>query len=816
MNFKSCLGLTLSSGLLLPAFLSVAVADNSGDETSHIGVLQSQASSPADKDSACVWLKRHGTAQSVPALAALLTDDQLSQSARYALESMPGPEPENALIAGLAQTSGASKAGVIESLGIRRDSKAVPDLIKLLTDSDLAIARVAASSLGDIATPEALTALEAQLKDPDAARQAAMMEGALRCAQNMLTAGDHDHSLALYQEIYQLPVKEFYHVAAYRGMMLASPNGIDLIVDAIKNGPPPIQMEAVSLIHQKQIPGITKAIADLLPGVDPLVQVALVGGLAQRDDPEAAPAIAALARHASPEVRVAAVNALGTLGSEKDISLLIDIAAAPGDPAQAAARQALGLVNRGNPNQTLLAMLSSAPAPAQIEIIKALTGRSVEEATPQLLQFAKHGEDSVRDAAFQALARLMDQSQLSSLVQLVGEMTTDAGRSSAANALIAACRHIQRQHDKVDMTPVWAALKNGSPEMRAALLPVCSSMTDPDARAVLRASLADTNPVIHVAAIRAVCDAMDPALLPDITKLATDPANTDFHTLAIQSCVRLSTQEDSISLPDDQRIKIFQTLTPIAATAAEKRVILAGLATLCDATALQLAEPLLSDGSVSNEAARTVIGIARKLPQAEAAKAALEKLTAQPVSDENRQDASVALKMVNARANYLTAWKVAGPYREAKKNYTVLFDTVFPPENSGAQGIDWRVLPLTDDTAKPWVMDLLKAIGGEQEVAYARTSIHVDGEQPAWMLINSDDGVKAWLNGEVVHANNISRAIASKPDKVKITLKPGWNELLLKVTQNNMGWGFGVRLTDTNGAPLKNIQCDAGVAPKTL
>ena len=816
MNFKSCLGLTLSSGLLLPAFLSVAVADDTGDEASHISVLQSQQASPADKDAACVWIKRHGTAQSVPALEDLLSNEQLSQSARHALESMPGSEAENALIAGLAQTSGPLKAGVAESLGIRGDSKAVSALARLLTDPDIAIARAAASSLGDIATPEALTALEAQLKNSDATRQPAMIEGSLRCAQTMLAAGDHDHSLALYKEIYQLQAKEFYHVAAYRGIVLASPNGVDLIVDAVKNGPASIQMEAVGLVHNKEIPGVTTAIAALLPKVDPLVQVALIGGLTQRDDPEAAPAIVALAKQAAPEVRIAAVSALGTLGSDKDVSLLIDIAATAGDPAQASARQALELVNRGNPNQALMDMLASAKAPAQVEITKALTARSAVAATPQLLQLAKQGDESVRDAAFQALARLVDQPQLDTLVQLVSEMTTDDGRSSAANALITACRHIQRQHDKIDMTPVWTALKNGSLETRVALFPACSSFIDPDARAILRASLTDANANIHAAAVRAICDTADPDLIPDVTKLATDPANNEFRTIAIEACVRLATQEESITLSDSEKDKLFTALAPAASSAAEKRVVLAGLATLGNATALQLAVPLVTDGSVSNEAARTVIAVARKLPQADAAKAALEKIASQPMNDENRQNADAALKMVDARANYVTAWKFAGPYREAKKNYTVLFDTVFPPETDGAQGVNWQTLPLSDDAASPWVMDLLKAIGGEQEVAYARTSIHTDGEQTAWMLVNSDDGVKAWLNGDVVHANNTTRAINGEPDKVKVTLKPGWNELLLKVTQNNKGWGFCVRLTDTDGAPLKNIQCTAGSAPKTL
>jgi hypothetical protein len=68
----------------------------------------------------------------------------------------------------------------------------------------------------------------------------------------------------------------------------------------------------------------------------------------------------------------------------------------------------------------------------------------------------------------------------------------------------------------------------------------------------------------------------------------------------------------------------------------------------------------------------------------------------------------------------------------------------------------------------------------------------------------------------VVHANNASRAITSPPDKIKITLKPGWNQLLLKVTQNNQGWGFGARLTDLNGARLTGLQIVANPAHTSM
>ena len=108
-------------------------------ETKLAAVLSSGASRAA-KDFVGRKLAIIGTAESVPALAALLPDKDLSHMARYALERIPAPEAGKALRDALAKTSGAEKAGVIGSLGARRDAESVADLAALVGDSDAAIA----------------------------------------------------------------------------------------------------------------------------------------------------------------------------------------------------------------------------------------------------------------------------------------------------------------------------------------------------------------------------------------------------------------------------------------------------------------------------------------------------------------------------------------------------------------------------------------------------------------------------------------------------------------------------------------------------
>ena len=91
-------------------------------------------------------------------------------------------------------------------------------------------------------------------------------------------------------------------------------------------------------------------------------------------------------------------------------------------------------------------------------------------------------------------------------------------------------------------------------------------------------------------------------------------------------------------------------------------------------------------------------------------------------------------------------------------------------------------------------LDLLKQFnGGEQRVAYLRTELKSDEERIVVLEVFADDGVKVWLNGRLVHANNVARPIMPKPDRIQVRLSRGINQLLLKVTQNNQAWGAIVR-----------------------
>ncbi len=71
------------------------------------------------------------------------------------------------------------------------------------------------------------------------------------------------------------------------------------------------------------------------------------------------------------------------------------------------------------------------------------------------------------------------------------------------------------------------------------------------------------------------------------------------------------------------------------------------------------------------------------------------------------------------------------------------------------------------------------------------------------MGVGSDDSVKVWLNGELVHVNKVSRSTTGIQDRFRVTLKTGTNLLLVKVTDIFWNWGmfFDIYLSTKDYTP---------------
>lgn len=104
------------------------------------------------------------------------------------------------------------------------------------------------------------------------------------------------------------------------------------------------------------------------------------------------------------------------------------------------------------------------------------------------------------------------------------------------------------------------------------------------------------------------------------------------------------------------------------------------------------------------------------------------------------------------------------------------------------------------------MINIAEAVGSEENsAAYLQARLWSESDQQVGLELGSDDGVKVWLNGQVVHSNNASRAVSAGQDKVKVGVKRGWNELMLKITNGGGDWGACARVVGADGKKVTGV-----------
>ena len=162
--------LTALAAFLLACHRPGADADSAQKTRKLVAVLESSASI-FEKARACQQLGEIGTRDAVPALAALLASPKLSAYARSGLEGIPDPSAAAALRDAAAQLKGPLLIGVVNSLGMLRDERAVHLLGKLAADPGSGVGEGGAPGAREHLVPSSAPhPQQALTKGPDSTR----------------------------------------------------------------------------------------------------------------------------------------------------------------------------------------------------------------------------------------------------------------------------------------------------------------------------------------------------------------------------------------------------------------------------------------------------------------------------------------------------------------------------------------------------------------------------------------------------------------------------------------------------------------------
>jgi CubicO group peptidase (beta-lactamase class C family) len=96
-------------------------------------------------------------------------------------------------------------------------------------------------------------------------------------------------------------------------------------------------------------------------------------------------------------------------------------------------------------------------------------------------------------------------------------------------------------------------------------------------------------------------------------------------------------------------------------------------------------------------------------------------------------------------------------------------------------------------SSKKDIIDFDSVFKKDFAIAYAAAEIIADSSYEAFLGIGSDDAVKVWHNGKLVHKNWIPRGISPDDDMVSIPLVKGRNQIIIAVQDIQGGWGFMAR-----------------------
>lgn len=154
-------------------------------------------------------------------------------------------------------------------------------------------------------------------------------------------------------------------------------------------------------------------------------------------------------------------------------------------------------------------------------------------------------------------------------------------------------------------------------------------------------------------------------------------------------------------------------------------------------------------------------------------------------------------------------WIVLGPFDNIGK---IGFETAYIPED--ATHFDTTVIYDTIDGKVGWQECSDDKLDGnirfgkdvDWRVAYAWTTVTSPDEREVQFRFDSDDQGKVWLNGEEVYAHTETHKAIVDRYIFPVTLKPGKNSILVKVCEEEQGWGFYLRITDKNGQAFDDLE----------
>jgi HEAT repeat protein len=406
-------------------------------ESDLIRVLESDAPK-SEKAITCKRLVIYGTEQCVPALAPLLADKELSSWARIALEAIPGPAADSALRNASSELKGRLLVGVINSIGVRGDAKAVEILVQKLGDANSDVASASAVALGHIGGEKAAKALTQSLTNAQGEVRSGSAEGCILCAERFLKDEMTAEAVKLYDTVRKANVPDQRHLEAIRGAILArQSDGLPLLIEQLRSEDK--KRLGIGLRTARELGGrkVTEALGVELERLSPDRRPLLLLAVADRSDSAVLPIVQKVAKSSSDDLRITAINILIRLGDVSCVPILLEAATEDGVELKQAAMETLVRLPGKEVDADLLSRLRQARGKLRQVLIELSGQRQISEARPAVVSSLHDTDAETRSAAVGTISIIGQDQEAADLVKLLENTKNSSERENIRKALLA-------------------------------------------------------------------------------------------------------------------------------------------------------------------------------------------------------------------------------------------------------------------------------------------------------------------------------------------------------------------------------------------
>ena len=163
---------------------------------------------------------------------------------------------------------------------------------------------------------------------------------------------------------------------------------------------------------------------------------------------------------------------------------------------------------------------------------------------------------------------------------------------------------------------------------------------------------------------------------------------------------------------------------------------------------------------------------------------------------------------------FIKNWKIIGPFSLPGQDYESSFSHDFLSSLGGEEHINLNNITSVSYSVGDGIENIVDVMIVQTDsngilnfeeyysdidysVVYAYTNIVSEKEQDVHFLLGSDDGVKVWINGELLFSNATARGLTPREDRFSAHLKKGSNIILVKVTDYIREWALIVEVYDS-------------------